>query len=118
MTDSERLEILWAAHEDRQAADERLAAVTGRPARLTADVTPRPPFDWNPFLAYLFRGLILLVSAVAAYYGVDASQKAGHAVVQGEKNATAIKDTHTEVERHGRQIDRVMGNVADRVPGK
>ncbi len=125
MTDEElrdKVNALWTAHEDQQKADETLADAVARRRQL-ADMTPRPPFDWQPFLAYAFRGAILLLSAVAAYYGVGAEKKAGEAnghaqaaVVQGEKNATAIKDTHTEIQTHTRQLDRVMGAV-DRVPG-
>lgn len=134
MTDSEKLDLLMREREDREAADERLAAVTGvRPVRMAADPSPRPPFPWDKAIP-LISALVIIV---LGYFGVSvpAQNAASHAeaaktaavaantsataaVIQGEKNEVKIEQTHGELKAHGQKLDRVVGNVADRVPGK
>jgi hypothetical protein len=90
-----------------------------------ADAEPRPPFDWSPWVKAITPILMSFVLAVLTYYGVDLSNKvqtasnhAEAAAVQSKDNAARIEQTHNELKSHGKQLDRMAGNVADRVPGK
>jgi hypothetical protein len=125
MTDSEKLDMLLARSEPTAGPPARVVGLDGNtvlPVR--ADPAPRPPFDWSPWVKALTPILLSFVLAVLSYYGVNLSNKvdtasshAEAAVKQGEANAVKIDQTHTELKSHGRQLDRITGNVADRVPG-
>jgi hypothetical protein len=78
-------------------------------------VPPRPPFDWSGLWAQVgplvYKAVLVALAAVASYFGVAANS-------QSKQNGETIRAVHAEAERHGRQLDRMAGNVADRVPGK
>ncbi len=96
----------------------------------------RQPFDWGAFWAqtspYVFRIITIALAAAATYFGLDASKKAGEAsnhaeaaVVQSKENTVKIDQAagaataaHQAAEHSAKQIDRMAGTVADRVPGK
>jgi len=79
----------------------------GRPYLLTADAPaapPKPPFDWSPYIAYAIRGVILLLAGVGAYYGADASSKAGKAADHAQEAVVQSKENGDQLKEHGKKL--------------